>query len=182
MPKAAIDFARAYADQKLREHGGKNRGVDIDKFNQFCKAALGSPYCASGLSYCFHKAALSGADGTLLPYSASSQSFKKWAKKFGRLSYDPDAMLNWKGALFGWTNADKVHGHIGLVEKRLTDHGQVVAISTIEFNTDAIANDRDGDGCYRVKRSNFKNGRLWHKGKKLWFIDVSGIAGGGWWQ
>lgn len=181
----AFEVSQKYLALPVRETHGKNRSPEIDRFNKFCKVPLGSPYCASGISYCFYEALQIVPQhlrtGTLFPYSASSQSIKNSFKKNGWYSVNPQDLLKWNGALFGWTNPapNSAHGHIGMVIGRLTDkQGKVVAIQTLEFNTSPITGSRDGDGCYSLKRTVPVD-----KKNKLWFLNTTYIIGrtGFWW-
>lgn len=189
----ALDFAIKDADAKVRETHGKNRSPRIDEINRSVGNALGSPYCAAGVSECFAKAARLVPDGK--PFggrSGSSQAIKRWFDAGGRLTYDAQKLLGWHGALFGWTNPeDPAHGHVGMVERRYTNaDGKVTEIGTVEYNTDAIKGDRDGDGVYRCRRRLCSDG-LWYpvdshgktygRGHKIYFMRTDGIAGGEWW-
>lgn len=136
--------------------------------NRFVGNPLGSPYCAAGVSWCFHAA---GAKD--FPFSGGSQEIKSWFEERGLLSFSADDLKAWTGALFGWSNGDG-HGHIGFVWERLTDpQGAVERIKTIEYNT-SLAGSRDGEGVFSLER--------WMVGKhKLWFLNTSEFLGGKWW-
>jgi hypothetical protein len=182
---SALEIAKRYVG--VRETGGKNRGPEIDQFNMFAGVPLGSPYCASGISFCFDLARrkLQGAavrnhpapSSVVFPRTASSQQIRLAFKKAGLLSTDAQDLKSWKGGVFGWTNRDKVHGHVGLVAGRLTDaSGRIVALRTVEFNSNS-AGSRDGEGVVENERIVPVD-----RGHKLWFCDVSSMAGGdfGW--
>lgn len=174
----ACAIARTYIG--LRETNGHNRSATIDMFNRFTGVAMASPYCASGLSFCFHKAELESPDDLRkkILKSASSQAFKRWAKKEGIYFEDPQKLLKCKGAIAGWTNVgDPDHGHLFLPEKRFTNlvTKKLTSIGTIEFNTNG-GGSRDGDGCWELRRKVPVD-----RGHKLWFIDVSQFVGGQWW-
>lgn len=185
----AKDFAEQYALMPLRETKGQNRSPEIDAFNLACGVPLGSPYCASGISFCFRRC--QKLNLIRFPYTASSQAMRKEFERRGKFTWLAESLMQWKGAIGGWTNADGVHGHVFFVTERLTDrHGDVVGIRTIEFNTD-LAGDREGQGCYKLTRrlgvdGNWyvedANGRLTGIGRKLWFCDVSDFPGGAWWK
>lgn len=168
----AADYARGFVGR--RETHGKNRSPWIDWLNGWIAKPLGSPYCATGVSYCLQ---LAGA-GTATPITASSQAFKRWAKRAERLFDDPQDLELCTGALFGWTEPnDPAHGHIGFVVGRRTAwfglSKRVVAIDTIEFNTGADGG-RDGDGVWVRRR------KVPLRGKHGWFIDLTGIKGCKW--
>lgn len=187
--KTAIEWAGYYADLPVRELAGKkNRSPEIDEANRFVGNALGDPYCAAGSSLDFHKAILCGAKGEAPFKTGSSQAVKRWGHERlvnGVMRYfeDPQRLLTCRGACAGWTNLDDPsHGHTFKIAKRLTSGGGLlIGVGTIEWNTDPIAHDRDGDGVYRVTRNEFHGGRLWHGQKLIWFVDMTGIAGGDWW-
>lgn len=177
--KTALDYANGFVG--LRETNSKNRSPQIDVMNALVHNPLGSPYCAAGVSYCFHQSLLSlhgqKAEGDSFTPSGSSQALKKAFDKSDRYSEDPQDLLKWRGALGGWTSVgDPAHGHIFFVAGRLTDKsGVIVAIQTIEFNT-SIAGSRDGEGVYELRRVVPID-----RGHKLWFLDTSEILGGQWW-
>jgi hypothetical protein len=181
-----LDAALRHAD--LREHGGKNKDPWIAKANAYVRNPATSPYCAAGIAQSQLEAfqAEGGTQsqlnlligqGKALPITGSSQYLRLWAKQKNRLTFDPQKLLSFRGALFGWTNAgDEGHGHIGLVERRLTTNGKVLAIGTFEFNTD-LAGDRDGEGAFRLERKVPTD-----RGRDLWYIDLTGLWGGDWWK
>lgn len=167
--KSALDFATEDCRKPLRETNGPNRSPEIDAINTFVGNELGDPYCAAGVCWCFHEAGASG-----FPKTGSAKAIRDHFIASGHLSLNPNAMLHWKGALFGWTNEDG-HGHIGFVRGRLTNaEGEVVAIETAEYNTSA-AGSRDGEGAYWLTR-------LVNSPHCLWFLDTSGIPGGAGWE
>lgn len=175
MNKSILDVISTYVG--MRETDGKNRAPWIDEINLSIGVPLGSPYCASGISHCFNIVYKSAKPSTKrkFPSSASSQAIKNSFKKLGLYTEDVQELKNFKGALFGWTNEDKIHGHIGLVIGRLTDEsGKIIAIETLEFNTNT-GGSRNGDGVYILKRS------LINPTKKYWFCDTSDIVGGNYW-
>lgn len=163
----ALDYALKDVAAPLRETGGDNRSDRIDALNRFVGNPLGAPYCAAGVSWCFHAAGASG-----FPYSGGSQFIRAWFEQHGKLSWTPDDLLKWRGALFGWSNGDG-HGHIGFVAKRFQAQSHVVSVGTAEYNTNG-SGDRDGEGAYALVRSMSGPHRLW-------FLDVSEFQGGAWW-
>lgn len=164
----ALDKAKGMVGE--RETGGRNRSPFIDKINLRVGAPLGSPWCASFVSWAFAQS--DDADGHKAPGSAGSQTWKAWAKKHGRWFTDPQKLLECKGALFGWTNPGGRTGHLGFVSGRLTVDGKVTAISTVEGNSN-MAGSREGDGVV-ANRRDLKS--------KFWFIDTTGLKGGDFWQ
>lgn len=168
----AIEIAQQIVDSYLREHPpGSNRGPLIDQMLRSTGVEPGNPWCAAFVSWCFFQ-----ATGVKPPFhSAGSQVIRNWFKKKGRFSVDPQELLTWRGALFGWTNPDRIHGHIGLVRARFTAKGKVVAIGTLEGNTNP-GGSRNGDGAYALRRAVPIGGS-----NRLWFLDTTGLPGGDWW-
>lgn len=179
----ALDHIKTDCALPVRETAGSNRSEFID--NMF-RELFGhpnvkrDPYCAVGLCYEFKHAG--AVLGTHFPLTESSQEVKAWFSKRGLTSLDPDAMLAWHGALFGWTmltGPRKGFGHVGLVATRLTADNHVVASNTYEFNTDS-GGSAEGDGLYYRKRD---WRQLIAKGdRKVWFCNVSDVPGGSWWE
>lgn len=183
----ALDYAIRMIAQGVRESHGKNRSPIIDTINTRIGIPLGSPYCAAGVSFCFIKAKAEiearnqRLRGDTFPYSGSSQAIKRWFNERGLLTYDPTEMLGWGGAIFGWTNKDNIHGHVGFVRQRLSTKDRagnlkIVRIATSEFNTNPQTKGRDGQGAYNLIRDVPIDGNT-----KLWFCDTSKLVAGIWW-
>lgn len=169
---SALDIAHRIVRSDLRENPpGSNRGPLIDEMLLFVGVRPGQPWCAAFVSWCFRQAS-GKAPGFS---SASSQAIRRWFEKREWLSFDPQELLRWNGALFGWTNPDRIHGHIGLVKRRFTRNGRVVSIGTLEGNTN-LRQERNGDGAYALHRSIAAM-----DDKPLWFLNTSEIEGGKWW-
>lgn len=161
-----------------RETNGKNRSPEIDAINKFTGAGNGAPYCVSAQCKLLEDCK-PGYNPVSIPKTASSVAFRNWFAEKGRLTYDPQKLLQFTGAFGGWTNADNAHGHGFLIEKRFTSWfglgKKVVAIGTLEANTGPDGG-RDGDGFYAKKRKVPVDG-----GHKLWFCDTTGLPGCDYW-
>ena len=163
----AIDYAIQDARLPVRETGGSNRSPRIDAINRFVGSPIGSPYCAAGVSWCFHAA---GAEN--FPFSPLAAAIRDAFEAENKMSKSADEMLNWDGALFGWTLEDG-YGHIGFVRERLTNaSGQVVALRTVEYNTD-LTGSPNGDGVYE---------RLREVQPSFWYLNTTSFQGGSWWD
>lgn len=182
--KSLIGRDAGYGEGIDLEVDGRNRGPLIDRMNTYVGNPMGSPYCAAGVSYCFRESELKlpvseFAELVRFVKSGGSQTLKAKAKARGKLFTDPQKLLHCRGALFGWTNPDGAHGHIGFVGERFTDGDmRVVAIGTWEFNTSPATMNRDGEGGYHLKRT---IASLSERHPNFWFIDVSDNVGGQWW-
>lgn len=192
----AIDVARKFVGK--RESAGHNRADWIDAINREVGIPLGSPYCAAGVSHCFHECRDQRAFDLerieRFPRSGGSQAIRASLAAMGRLSFDPQFLMGMHGAIGGWTNEDDSrHGHVFLITSRFTSpKGLVEAIGTIEFNTDGSRADRDGDGCYELRRVLLANGKFQARdtntGKLigaqhvLWFGNTTYMPGGAWWK
>lgn len=189
----ATSIALDHVRKPLRETHGKNRSPEIDLMLSEVGAPLGSPYCAAGVSHCFR--GVSGEPGERFPiFTASSQAMRRAFEARERLFRDPNLLLRVRGALFGWTNADRVHGHVGIVFGRLTINvgGKTIVkgIQTLEYNT-GLRGDRDGEGAFALIRRlggdglwyvEDSRGRLVGRPRRLWFLNTTGISGGSWWR
>lgn len=169
----ALAIAHQIVEDHLRETPrDSNRGPLIDKMLLSTGTPIGNPWCAAFVSWCFLQ-----ATGKKPAFnSAGSQAIMRWFKQEDRFSYNPPDLLRWKGALFGWTNADKAHGHIGLVRARFTSNGKIAAIGTLEGNTNE-GGSRNGDGAYALRRGVPVDGS-----KRLWFLNTTGLPGGDFWK
>ncbi len=169
----ALQWAEALLRQHVTESAGNNRGPVVDAIERFAGVPHGSPWCAAFVSYCFHKAALDAACDNAFPTSGGSQSLLAHFERLGLVSRDPQDLMNWKGALGGWTDPGGAHGHVFFVKGRLTDaSGQVVKIATIEGNA--------GPGRGSVVAL-VRDTPTTIEGHELWFLDVGGFEGGSWW-
>lgn len=121
---------------------GKNRGEFIDKFNNFTKVPLGSPYCASFVSYVIDSV------GKLIPLKNKVKSALAM-KLRNKNTYSAKDVLNGKrypqeGEVIVWQKGKSIFGHAGIVTKDWTkNNGQ-----TIQANTNKSRESRDGNGIY----------------------------------
>jgi len=131
-----IDVAKTYLNVREESY---NRSKDIDTWNRFSGVPLGSPYCASFISYVNHLVGLKA------PVSA-------WAPDQVRRNNVPISSLK-SGDVFGiYFRSKKRVAHVGLVDKVRGSF-----LMTVEANTspDAVAGsnaDRDGQGVYARRR------------------------------
>jgi hypothetical protein len=122
----------------VREEG-YNRSRDIDEWNRNAGVELGSPYCASFVSWVNHLVGLKA------PVSA-------WAPDQVRSNNVPFSSLK-SGDVFGiYFQSKKRVAHVGLVDRVKGSY-----VMTVEANTspDAVAgsnSDRDGQGVYSRRR------------------------------
>ena len=131
-------IAEAKKYLNVREEG-YNRSKDIDKWNTLTGVELGSPYCASFVSWVNH------AVGVHAPISA-------WAPDQVRRNNVPFSSLK-AGDVFGiYFQSKKRVAHVGFVDRVKGNF-----LMTVEANTspDAVAGsnaDRDGQGVYARRR------------------------------
>lgn len=201
----AISAAKIMLDlvlTKVREDVGPNidsRGI-IAQMNQKVGAAKNAPYCASTVSHAFRKASafISNTKGLIaFPYTASSQAIKRFFRDKGKgwYSENPQDILEWDGAVAGWTNeGDPWHGHVFMILRRFTSKGAngkltLVAVETAEGNT-SPAGSREGSGIYILRRQLFPDGLFYPvdakknkvgPGRKLWFCNTTKVIGGSSW-
>jgi len=179
----ALDEARAVLGAGLTEDAGPNTdhaGVITEMLREV-GAGPGEPWCAAFATRCFRVAG--GAAPAFA--SASSQGIRRWFEDHGLLNHDAQALLKWRGALFGWTDADGAHGHIGLVSGRLTAAdpnesafagSRVIGIETIEGNASSGGGERPIEGVFSHRRTVPES-----CGHALWFCNTSDLPGGAWW-
>ncbi|HEY3782378.1 MAG TPA: hypothetical protein VGL56_14950 [Fimbriimonadaceae bacterium] len=172
-------WAGAFLSEHVSCTSGHDSGPIVNEFLAYCGLPAGNPWCAAFVSYCAHKALFDAgveepADSHFK--SASSQHIKAWASSAGLLSEDAGDLMNWHGALGGWTDeGDSSHGHVFLIVRRLTDSaGNVVAIGTIEGNSDSAPMDAVNALVRTVP--------VTEEGHKMWFVNIGRIAGCGYWE
>lgn len=131
-----IDVAKNYL--YVREEG-YNRSKEIDEWNRYAGVPLGSPYCASFVSWVNHLVGLKA------PVSA-------WAPDQVRRNNVPFSSLK-AGDVFGiYFQSKKRIAHVGFVDKVKGSY-----LVTVEANTSPDAavgsnSDRDGHGVYARRR------------------------------
>lgn len=127
----------------LRETTGPNRSPEIDRWNRFAGAPLGSSYCAAFVSWCLHEA------------NVKAPRLKTaWAKNFvvkGRSRTATDVAAGryqpQPGDIIIWTRG--TGGHVGFCQSWSGQSGR-----TVEANTSPGAGSQwNGDGVYERSRS-----------------------------
>jgi hypothetical protein len=151
---------------RVIETGGKNKHPMISEWNKAVGGKSTDPYCMAFLSALARKAAqIHPPTGHVFPYD----------------------VLNWKGAIAIWQNTDsqgrplwKGHtfGLLGRLTKKTPSGLIVVGFETFEGNTDLTSMDRDGEGCYRLKRM---LSTLQSAHPRLYFVRTDVFPGGSWW-
>lgn len=160
-----------------KETHGQNRSPILDKLCLKWGYPLGSPWCALFVIDAFdliedeHKE----ISGIKIIKTAGSQAMLKWFKDRALISKNPQDLLNWKGALAIRTDPGGKHGHVLLISERLTTNNKVVALTTLEGNTN-LAGSSNGDGAYKRKRIIPLTPYTWT------FCNTSEIIGGRWWN
>lgn len=131
----------AHSQVGVEEHGGDNRGKEVEAYLAATGLGGGYPWCAAFQTWCFKNA---GWSGTLPEYSAYCPSWESWATAKGFVI--PFAKAR-KGdfVTFNW-NADSEADHIGIVTRRAG-----TTLLTIEGNTSST-NWSDGDGVFECSR------------------------------
>lgn len=146
-----VSIIKHDVDAELRETQGHNRSPRIDEFNRRAKAYLGAPYCASGAWCAIDDACKALGLKNPVPPTASSQAFRKASfvpPKYIR----PEGSLGKKGDVGVLQSpGDSARGHHTTLSEDQTS-GQST-FKTVEYNTDAISGDRDGDGAYAMTRT-----------------------------
>lgn len=135
----------AAEDVGQRETQGNNRSPFIDALAKRAGVPYGTPWCALGLSIRVYQRLCEQQNlKNPLGITASSQDIaslvphKYWRSR----AKHGDAFVLTK-------RNDSAHGHTGLVEHDMTGDAY---FDTIEYNTNKFGS-RDGDGCYRQRRS-----------------------------
>lgn len=134
--KAFIKHFTSYDGQ--RETNGKNRSPWIDKINKWIGVELGSPYCATSISYALMETEKELGIKINIPKTASSQSmwfktpdkFKRNEPAYGRIC-----------VMYNLSNP--TYGHVLICLSGADENGN---FKTFECNTDSSGS-RDGEGC-----------------------------------
>lgn len=125
---------------------GKNRGSFIDKLNRFTKVPLGSPYCASFVSFVIDSANKTTPIDCKIRYKVKSALAQKLRNN---LTYSAKMVLDGKrypkaSEVVIWQKGKTQFGHAGIVTKDWTE----TKGETIQANTNKSAESRDGNGIY----------------------------------
>jgi hypothetical protein len=139
----------------VREEGGNNRGLMIERFLRGVKQPPGQPWCAAfvhHVGYWSHFDYASETSTWPLPSTASCYMLGAYAKQRGVLLEEPadgDVFLLWNARLARFA-------HTGIVarvrEKGETPGGDAwFDCDTVEGNTD-VGGSREGDGVMRRVR------------------------------
>lgn len=137
----ALALAERYIG--VREHGGRNRGPQIERWLDTVNLPPGQPWCAAFVSSILREAAAGLHMASPIPLCGSVA--KLWKKA-------PEHMRSGRctrGSIFiHFTDPDNPHGfgHTGFVTGVDGDH-----MMTVEGNTDD-AGGRDGDGVWYKRR------------------------------
>lgn len=121
---------------------GNNRGKFIDIINRFTKVPLGSPYCASFVSFVIDSA----NKITPIQHKVKSALAQKLRNK---LTYSAKMVLDGKrypqkGEVVIWQKGKTAFGHAGII----TENWKETKGQTIQANTNKSAESRDGNGIY----------------------------------
>lgn len=138
---AHLDTAQAYTwVRELRP----NRHPMIDTWNRFTGAPLGSPYCASFVSWCLAQAQVRWPRVR----SAWSQAFRvAGSLPPYRNAAKPGTIVIWRRGSSGW------QGHVGFLIRLQGDVLETIEANTSPSEAGSIRVQRDGDGVYRKRRS-----------------------------
>jgi len=145
-----VSIIQRDVDAELRETNGYNRSPRIDSFNSRVGVPMGTAYCAAGGWCAIDDACKALGLKNPVRRTAASQDFRrtsfvpaKYLRPSGELGKKGDV-----GTLQVYGDAN--HGHHTTLKEDQTEQPY---FKTVEYNTDAISGDRDGDGAYEMKRS-----------------------------
>lgn len=135
---------------------GNNRGNKVDLYNKTAGAALGSPYCASGVYYCFNTAAKTLYCKNFLKKTPSANGQFDYMAKISKRLPNNSANYITPGSLVVWKYSNSYSGHIEIVKSIL--NANTGHIETIGFNTSSgtSGSQRDGGGVY-IRQRNIKS-------------------------
>jgi len=136
---AWLDTAQSYIG--VREVA-PNRGPEIDQWNRFVGAPLGSPYCAAFVSYCLARG------GARRPVVRSAVALRFRIEGWSR----PATMVRPEqvapGWILVWRRGATWQGHVGFAERAGRQ-----GVWTVEANTtpgrSTPQREREGDGVFR---------------------------------
>lgn len=138
-----LELAKTFIGRQ--ELYGNNRGAWVDTWNRFTSAPLGSPYCASFVSWVLYHSAVAE------PKISSPLARHFYTKAPKHLKYTAGQVLRGEkkvkaGTIIIWQRGETIYGHVGFaLEDWHYDRGK-----TIEANTSkgTKGSQYDGDGVY----------------------------------
>jgi hypothetical protein len=152
LAELAVEIALSY--DGVREHGGNNRGPEVEMFQKAIGLVPGDPWCAAFVCFCIQQAAKNL--GIKLRFQYGGSVYKLWTRNVDLQMSEPA-----ENCIFlinhGLSKAGTRIGHTGFCVGRNQSHTET--LETMEGNTNA-AGSRDGDGCYHKSRemAEFSNG------------------------
>lgn len=123
----------------VREQGGNNRGLFVERFQRTIGPAEGEPWCVSFVQYCLSEVDKLAGSTHQLPRTEASQFL--WTSAPIELRSDVPTI----GAVIVWRKAPGV-GHAGIVTAMIGD-----GVHTVEGNT-GVGDQREGDGVALKRR------------------------------
>jgi hypothetical protein len=154
--EAILDIAQGYVGE--RESKGSNRSDNIDKWNKFTNVPMGSPYCASFISYVLYEAKIKNAPKTA------------WSPSMVARDNVPFSKIAPADVFGMYFSSKKRIAHVGFIKD--PEYSSTM-LQTTEANTSpqagqGSASDRDGDGVWNklrskklMRNSNNKYSRYW---------------------
>lgn len=139
-PQADAIISKAQQYTYVRESKGPNRSKEIDAWNKLTGAPMGSPYCASFISFVHKEVEVKAPISAWSPDLVSKN----------RVSFDKVTTGDVGGLYF--PSKGRV-AHVFLVEKISGNNVYTVEANTSPSATSGSASDRDGDGCHRKIRN-----------------------------
>jgi len=148
-PLLAAALGVAVSQDRVREHGGPNRGREVEGYLASVGASAGHPWCQAFVYWCFDEAAKSVHSAN--PVVKTAGVLDHWAKApvdarvYARAAFDDPRLIR-PGAIF-IVDHGSGKGHTGLVTRVLAGE-----IGTVEGNTNARGS-REGDGVHEKTRT-----------------------------
>lgn len=131
----------AYSQVGVEEHGGPNRGKEVEAYLASTGLGGGYPWCAAFTTWCLKNA---GWTGSLPTYSAYVPSWEAWGQTKGYIiPYTKARMGDFVTYQF---DNDAESDHIGVVTRKTAS-----TLYAIEGNT-SNTNWADGDGVFERER------------------------------
>lgn len=155
---AAVALAELEASRGVREHGGMNRGEDVERYLYAVGLPPGQPWCAAFTRWCLERAASNPQLPDAYPDSGWCPAVQAWAVKRDlwipvvglKERSGPDAPMRGDLILFHFPAKNRV-AHIGFARAPV----EKGVVASVEGNTgpDIGAVNREGDGVYFKTRA-----------------------------
>jgi hypothetical protein len=159
----------ALAQVGVREHGGHNRGDQVEEYLAAVNLPPGQPWCCAGVIWCYREATIRAGGGIEMPLPRTGKCARLWARTPAHWKSDHPTVHAIYIHLEDPDDPESI-GHCGIVTA-YTER----SLEGVEFNTNAVGS-RNGDRVrINLRRLSYVNAGFIDIGR-LGPVDLPAIA------